>query len=415
ATRGRRQVRVLVIPSWWPHRCYPWEGVFIQEQVRAISELRPDWSIAVALWGQGEGFVSSAHFRHSPRCLFDALALRPSERATAANVTEIMTPALWWPERALGGNKRALLASCRETLRRARHVMGGVDVIHAHGSYPAGWLAMGLSHETGIPYVITEHMGPFPLPVYARLDGRLKPILAEPLARAGARIAVSPALAERIASFGLPAPEVIPNLVDERRYPLASHPARDTFEFYTLAWIDPSKGIGDLLEAIALLAARLPPAERARLKFRIAGGGPALERFRARARALAIADLAEFPGQLERDAARAGFARCDAFVLPSRHESFGIVYVEALVCGRPVVATRCGGPEWIVTPDAGVLVPVRDAPALADALDFVRGNARSYDAAAIRRHAIERFGREAVVSAIESIYRRVAARAAPAA
>lgn len=396
-----------MVPSWWPHRCYPWEGVFIQEQVRAIAECRPRWQQAIALWGQGEGFVSTAHFRHSPRCVFDALALRAGERMASPHVTEIVTPTLWWPERVLGGNKRALLVACRANLRRARTLLGGIDVLHAHGSYPGGWIAMQLSRESGIPYVITEHMGPFPLPVYARRDGRLKPILHEPLANADATIAVSPALAATIATFGLEPPEVIPNLVDERRYDIAPHPPRDTFEFYTLAWMDPSKGIGDLLEGVALLVARLTAAERARLRFRIAGGGPALAAFRRQAATLGITDVVEFPGQLGRDDARAGFAHADAFVLPSRHESFGIVYVEALACGRPVVATRSGGPEGIVGAGDGVLVPVRDPAALADALDFVRRNAATYDAAAIRARCVARFGREAVVSRLEAVYRRV--------
>jgi len=378
-----------------------------------MAELHPDWRIGVSLWGQGEAFVCSAHLRHSPRCLLDALALRAGQRETAPNVVEFLTPALWWPERVLGGNKRALVAAGRENLRRAIARWGGIDVIHAHGSYPAGWIAMALSRERGIPYVITEHMGPFPLPVYARGDGTLKPILREPLAHAAATIAVSPALAATIAGFGLPEPEAIPNLVDERLYAATPRTPDDSFVFYTLTLMDPSKGIGDLLEGAAQFLASLDSGARARVRFRLGGGGRSLDAFRAQAKRLGIDANVEWLGQLPRAESRAAFARCDCFVLPSRHESFGIVYVEAAASGRPVIATRCGGPEWIVTPDTGVLVPVQDPAALAHALAFMHAHAREYDAAAIRARCLERFSRPAVVARLESAYRRVIEARAP--
>jgi glycosyltransferase involved in cell wall biosynthesis len=286
-------------------------------------------------------------------------------------------------------------------------------VIHAHVAYPAGWLAMRLSEETGIPYVVTEHMGPFPLPVYARRDGRLKPVLREPLARAAARIAVSPALARTIAGFGLPEPEFIPNLVDER--PVAGQPPADpaTVTFFTLAALDPVKGVDDLLKAAARFLGGLPEPARARVRFRIAGDGPLRAALAREAHELRLDGNVAWLGALPRERARAEFAACDCFVLTSRHESFGIVFAEAGAAGRPVIATRCGGPEAIVTPETGLLVPVGDLEAIAAALGTMFEHARDYDAAAIRERTLARFGREAVVARLEAVYRRVSAAGAP--
>ena len=61
-------------------------------------------------------------------------------------------------------------------------------------------------------------------------------------------------------------------------------------------------------------------------------------------------------GALSREQARDELRGCDCFVLPSRHESFGVVLAEATACGRPVISTRCGGPESIVTKENGILV-----------------------------------------------------------
>ncbi len=399
-------MNVLVIPSWWPHRCFPWEGSFLAEQAEAIAAVRPDWRIGLSLWGQGEGFVSTAHLLRSPRCLFDALALRPAERERAG-VVEFLDPVLWWPERLFGGHRNALLAANRRNLERARRRFGAVDVLHAHVAYPAGWLAMRLSEETGIPYVVTEHMGPFPLPVYARRDGRLRPVIRQPLERAAARIAVSPMLARTIAGFGIAEPEFIPNLVDERLYAAAPAAQAESFTFFTLAALDPVKGVSDLLKAAARLLGGLPERTRAHVRFRIAGDGPLRTALRREARELRLEENVTWLGALPRERARAEFAACDCFVLTSRHESFGVVFVEAGAAGRPVIATRCGGPETIVTPENGRLVPAGDVAAIAAALGEMLAHARDHDAAAIRSATVASVGREAVLSRLEAVYARV--------
>jgi glycosyltransferase involved in cell wall biosynthesis len=400
-------MNVFVIPSWYPHRCYPWEGIFLQEQARAIAEARPDWNVGLCLWGQGEGFVSSAHFKHSPGCVLEALGTRPFERALGDNLVEFMQPCLWWPERVWGGNKQGLLKACRANLKRAIRRFGSIDVIHAHVAYPAGWIAMQLAEEFQLPFVITEHQGPFPLPVYTSPDGNLKAILREPLQRADARIAVSPTLANTLGSYGIQDVTFIPNLIDERQYPLTPTRASDDFVFYTLCAMERGKGVGDLVKAARKFIDRLDDPDRERLRFVMAGAGSALESFQAEVAMLGLTSFFEWRGAVSRDQARHGFRECDAFVLTSWHESFGIVYVEANAVGRPVIATRCGGPESIVSIENGLLVDVSDLDQIADALHFMFMNAKNYDPALIRASCLQQFGRDAVVGHIEEVYRSV--------
>jgi len=400
-------MNVFVIPSWHPHRCWPLEGIFLHDQAVALGDLRPDWNVAVSLWGQGTRHLSLAHLRKSPRCLFDALFTRPDfERAARPNVLEFMTPALSWNERFLHGNRDAILAANRRNLDRAARRLGRIDLLHAHVSYPAGWVAMRLGAETGIPYVITEHMGPFPLEVYERADGALAPYLREPLERADGRIAVSPALCERIASFGIPRPEYVPNVVDERLY--APGPPADAgrFTFFTLCQMEPVKGIPDLLAAVAALLERSSAADRARIRFRLGGTGSRFGEFRERARRMGLDEWITWLGFMPREDARREYRNCDCFVLPSRHESFGIVLVEAGAFGKPVIATRAGGPEAIVTPETGVLVDVGRPEALAAAMLAMFRGERAYDPALIREQFVRQYSRGAVVDRLEAIYRR---------
>jgi glycosyltransferase involved in cell wall biosynthesis len=263
---------------------------------------------------------------------------------------------------------------------------------------------MRLCEESGIPYVVTEHMGPFPLPVYRTPTG-LPSFIREPLERAQARIAVSPTLAEQVESFGIVKPSFVPNLVDERLYrPEAARPQRE-FVFFTLCGMETAKGVDDLLEAIALMLPRLPEEQRHQVRFRLGGEGPALERFRRHARRLGLDAWVTWLGLLSREHSRVEYQSCDAFVLTSHRESFGIVFVEATACGKPVIATRCGGPEAIVTPENGLLVEVGDIGQIADALESMVRGERAFDAGAIRIQFLERFSRSAVVSQLEEIYR----------
>ena len=399
---------IFVIPGWYPHRCFPFEGLFIQEQALAIGEIHPDWRVSLSLWGQGRSHLSLPHLWHSPRCLFDSLSARPASRSLRDNVVEEMTPAFSTDLRLLRGNRERILRANRDNLRRASSRFGPPDVLHAHVSYPAGWVAMKLSRETGIPYVVTEHMGPFPIPTFAETDGRPMRIVRDPLENAQAVIAVSPALADAIASLDLPRPRVIPNLVDERLYQARPFRAEPPFTFFTLCGMEIGKGIPDLIDAIARLLDSLEPAARDQVRFRLGGEGPFLDRYRRNAEARGLGRWVEWLGLLPRDRAREEFQSSDCFVLASHHESFGIVYIEAMASGRPVIATRCGGPEAFVNERNGLLVDVGDPTGLADALRTMLRRARAFDPAAIRAEFLQRYSRPAVVRDLESVYAEVA-------
>jgi glycosyltransferase involved in cell wall biosynthesis len=109
-------------------------------------------------------------------------------------------------------------------------------------------------------------------------------------------------------------------------------------------------------------------------------------------------------GALSREQVRDWMRWTDAFVLASRHESFGMVVGESLACDTPVIATRCGGPEYIVTDDVSLLVEPEDAEGLAHAMaTAVDGGLRPAPGVA-RSVAVGRFGPEAFLASVERIY-----------
>ena len=98
------------------------------------------------------------------------------------------------------------------------------------------------------------------------------------------------------------------------------------------------KGQADLLRAFAERFAGDPS-----VRLGIGGDGPERGRLHELAGSLAIAEQVDWLGALDRDGVRQAMCEADAFVLPSRLETFGVVVIEALACGLPVVATRSGG------------------------------------------------------------------------
>ena len=102
----------------------------------------------------------------------------------------------------------------------------------------------------------------------------------------------------------------------------------------------------------------------------IIGGGPELPRLRRLSRKLGLEPAVTFRGEVnEDDEVRAAFFDADLFCLPSLQEGFGIVFVEAMAAGLPIVAARSGAvPEIVEHEETGLLVPPGDARSLADAL-----------------------------------------------
>ena len=95
------------------------------------------------------------------------------------------------------------------------------------------------------------------------------------------------------------------------------------------------------------------------------------------------------------------------FILTSRYETFGIVYIEAMATGTPVIATRCGGPEDIVTSENGILVNVDDVDETANAMRKMMVKYTKYDKKMISENAIKLYSQETIGNQIQSILNKI--------
>lgn len=280
---------------------------------------------------------------------------------------------------------------------------GKPDIVHAHVAWLAGDLAFLIRQYYNIPYVLTEHSS-----AYARglMNKRQIHWVKKIFQQADKRIVVSPELGKLLESLlgeAIVSPWIwIPNIVESRFRPVNKSTSGAFYRFLNIAIMKENKGQEDLLRAFA---ARFKGNEAVQLRF--GGDGPLEKTLKQLSVKLGIAKQVSFLGRLTRDEVVSEMQSCDAFVLPSHYETFGVVLIEALACGKPVVATACGGPESIVNANNGILVPPRDIIALGDALVRMFETSDNYVAENIYQDCLSRFGEQAVVSQLSDIYKEI--------
>ena len=248
--------------------------------------------------------------------------------------------------------------SFNRAIKRIEKEFGIPRCIHVHCCQQAISVT-DYCEQKNVPYIVTEHITP--LNEGEAIEKRKEKALK------GARtvIAVSNALARDVKkNYGADS-VVIPNIVDlsEFKFSDARHPG-DTFEFLSAASANHGKGFDVLVKSYA----KFRNETSAETHLTIMGDGPELPIIKNLASELGIIDNITFTGSYVRKEFADKLAKSDCFVLPSRSETFGIVYIEALATGTPVIATKCGGPEDFVDETNGILVPVDDVDALAEAM-----------------------------------------------
>jgi D-inositol-3-phosphate glycosyltransferase len=165
---------------------------------------------------------------------------------------------------------------------------------------------------------------------------------------------------------------------------------------------DPMKGLDRLLEAMSYLR------HRRRLRLMIVGGDgihtPEGQQLRGLARTFGVEDSIAFVGRIEQKDLPLYYNAADVMVMPSYYESFGLVSLEALACGIPVVATHVGVMDAIIKEGLnGQLVENGDAKLLAKAIDNVTSLLPARSADAIRQ-TVQLFGWSDIASAIVREY-----------
>jgi L-malate glycosyltransferase len=141
--------------------------------------------------------------------------------------------------------------------------------------------------------------------------------------------------------------------------------------------------------------------------FSIGGDGVLADQYKIMAHDLGISERCKFHGNIQRDGIAVFYSDIDIFVLPSRYETFGVVLIEAMACGIPVVATRCGGPEDIITAATGILIEKDNPEALAGAIIKISESPNSFNNIVIRKYVADNFSEGIFVEKVTNLYKEL--------
>jgi glycosyltransferase involved in cell wall biosynthesis len=392
-------MRVLAVPSWFPSQEAPLFGIFFAEQTELLAKHAPS---------------SEVHVFAVPRRTLEIPFKRPlaaarvlgkwwqvpkhAVRTEAGNYTVHAFESLTWSERVAHGG---LVYEARRMLDVAREIeksRGPFDVVHAHVTHPAGFVAERLARWLDVPLVVTEQMSPFPFDDMYDGNGRPRPDVMSAIEAATRVTAVSRAHARSIEKFTDRSIDVFSNFIDETRFAPGVRKPSSPYEFLSVGHLTEQKGFDVLLRAMRILLDR-----GLATRLTIVGKGLIERELKALATELQLDEHVTWAGAPDRSTMPDVYRRADAFVLASRHESFGIVVIEALASGLPVVATECGGPEETVTPECGALVAPEDPVALADAMAGLMN--RQFDPGEIRRYFESKYSAASAIPRLVQLYR----------
>lgn len=344
-------MRLLIVTSQFPIAGEPNRGRPIHQTVRELSKLADVRVLSPVAryprWARPRSYL----FRASD----------PAHTLPDCDVRYVEYPALPLLTRPFNGwlCARTLHAPLREF---------APDVVLSYWLYPDAFGAMHTARRAGLPLVVGARGSDL------RVRDAVSRRLTRPVLHAAKRILVVSEDLGRVAERDYDADpariRAIPNGCDATIF----HP-RDRNEARAALGIDadaelvvyvgrlvPEKGLRELLDAMATLAAQRP-----KLQLALVGEGP----MRAELDAKVAADptlRVHLPGAQGPHEVARWMAASDLVTLPSYSEGHPNVLVEALACGRPVVATPVGGIPEVVDADCGLLVAARDPVALAAGL-----------------------------------------------
>jgi glycosyltransferase involved in cell wall biosynthesis len=279
------------------------------------------------------------------------------------------------------------------------------ELIHVHFAVPAGALAFVLSHLTGVPYVLTAHMGDIPGGVPSKTAGWFRWIqpFTPPIWRSASRVIAVSSFGRNLALQHYPVKiEVIPNGVDISQLNQGGirlgNPPQVVFVGRFMREKNP-------VQVVRIMAGLQDLPWRCVM----VGDGPLRPDVEAEIDRHHLHDRITLAGWTTPEEAVAIMAKSDLLLMPSLSEGLPVVGVQALALGLAVVASQVGGCIDLVQLDEnGFLLPVNDLNAFQEKVRYLIGNPEKLRAArSASRKLAARFDLDEIIKSYDQVYRSV--------
>jgi glycosyltransferase involved in cell wall biosynthesis len=295
---------------------------------------------------------------------------------------------------------------------RQLHSVKPIDVIHAHAALPCGHAAALLSRRLNIPFVVTVHgLDVFNNCHLGGIPAAWRRKVSVDVYRAARNVVCISGKVQEILKTGTPAETcstIVHNGVDPSLFsPNPADGGPFDPQILMVGTLLRSKGHEVVLRALGKLRPSFP-----QLRCRIIGEGPDRARFEALVCELGIGHQVQFVGRQSRSEVADAMRRCSVFVLPSRDEGLGCVYLEAMSCAKPVIGCQGQGIDEVIEHRKnGWLVPAEGLEELVQGLSALLGSPelRTRIGTAARQTILERFTLSHQAQHLVRIYRQGAA------
>jgi L-malate glycosyltransferase len=387
-------IRLLVIPSWYP----PDGGYFFKEHSEALTQSGCNVNVLV---NRVIGFRKIRRIKIGEWHRF---------YVSVEDGLNVIRSVYW----KIPGNERLNIKLwVRSTVRLYRKYIrrfGTPDLILAHSAIWAGLAAARIWKDYNVPYIITEHRSFF---VWDKEEARKMvksfyiPHFKEAYSSCQKLIIVSDSMKSGLLDL-FPELEkkvlVIPNMINGDYFRLPEQPRKyDPFVFLSAGRLAPVKGLDILIHAFGEL---IKITDR-KVLLKIAGRGESREQLEKLVQKAHLSDQVSFPGRISRDQMVLEMQEANCFVLTSIYEAFGMVLIEAMSTGLPVIATRSGGPESILDESCGFLVEPGNVEDLTQAMQKMISEYDRFIQVQIRKRTLDYYGSQIIAERYLSLFESI--------
>ncbi|MGM9934851.1 glycosyltransferase [uncultured Clostridium sp.] len=380
-------MHIMVIPSWYASSRNKVHGSFFKEQFKALSNAGMKVTVAYnEIWP----ITMVGKIKEKRGVQFSVEDNLNTYRYKDFN---------YFPKNPLmfKSFNRRMDKLYREIVKKE----GKVDIIHAHSAFWGGIAAQYISSKYNIPLVLTEHSS---LKYAKYVRDSYKKYVYNAYDKADVLIAVGNGLKNEMEHYTHNDIRVINNMVDLRRFNADAANIKqegNKFSLFSCAFLEEGKGMENLIKAFSTCF----KGKDAVLK--IGGDGSLKGKLEELIKEYGMENQIYLLGALSRDEVSKEMKSCDCFVLASEHETFGVVYIEALACGKPVIGTYNGGADDIIKDYNGIIIEKNNIGKLKDALIQMKNDYRTYDENEIREKTILSYSEEVLVGKLKGVYKEI--------
>lgn len=368
---------ILILPRWYPNKTDIQLGTFIQKQAILMKD---DFNVFV-IYVQGDPNLQTKQefIEHTDKGIHERIVY--FKQATG-------------PFRKVINARRYKMSQ----LAAFRNWDIAVDCCHVHVPYRSAFLALELKRK-GIPFVITEHWSGHLNGEYQQKNPADKSIYKQVLSKANRLATVSELLRKKFKENTGFDSVVIPNLIELHEAPAVKASSQNIDVLSVSDLVDDVKNVTGLLMAFKEAQHNNPL-----LKLTIIGGGPDEQLVQELITEFNMQDFVTLKGRLPHNEVLKAYHHCDFYICNSNFETFGMTVAEALLASKPVISTKCGGPEEFIHASNGRLVNTQSVSELSSAISNMAAEYKNYNAAEIKSEISAKFGAAAIRKQIAEFY-----------